>query len=380
MTRIGMIVPSSNTTVEPATRRLLADRSDVDFVCTRIPVHAIARDGSGASFDVETMVDAAALLADAAVDCVVWNGTAGSWLGADHDRRIVEAITDRTGIPTTTSTLAILQACRAFGITELACATPYTSDVVEAIIAEYRRHGIGITGHREWGLTDNRSFAAPDSAEVAALLRGAMSSGGQAVGLICTNVDGAAVAESVEDELGVPVIDSIAATSWWALETAGAPARITGAGALLDQADLRHRATALVTELRERTGCDRTTLRIDDPRRGLHVDLCAAESRAAGVRSIQHDPSLDQRGLDTVRWLDEHRRVLVQPAFTEPPFPPQALREVYGVSAQVLGPVERDGDVVAWLSAHSMAEREWSASDVEAVNAARDAVAALLDR
>lgn len=380
MTRIGMIVPSSNTTVEPATRRLLAGRSDVDFVCTRIPVHAISRDGSGASFDVETMVNAAALLADAEVDCVVWNGTAGSWLGVDHDRRIVEAITDRTGIPATTSTLAVLQACHDFGITELACATPYTSDVVEAIIAEYARHGVGITGHSEWGLTDNQSFAAPGPAEVAALLRGARSPGAQAIGLICTNVDGAAVAPSVEEELGVPVIDSIAATLWWALEAAGAPSRITGAGALLDQADLRHRATAIVTELRERTGCDRTTLRIDDARRGLHVDLCAAESRAAGVRSIQHDPSLDQRGLETVRWLDEHRRTLVQPAFTEPPFPPQALREVYGVRAQVLGPVERDGDVVAWLSAHSIAEREWSASDVDAVNAARDAVSALLDQ
>ncbi|MDI2027378.1 aspartate/glutamate racemase family protein [Saccharopolyspora sp. TS4A08] len=380
MTRIGMIVPSSNTTLEPATRRLLAERSDVDVLCTRIPVRAITRDGTGASFDVETMVSAAELLADAEVDCVVWNGTAGSWLGADHDRRIASAITDRTGLPATTSTLAILQACHDFGVTELACASPYTADVAEAIVAEYAGHGITITGRSEWCLSDNRAFAAPGAAEVAELLLSAAKPGAHAVGLICTNVDGAAVAADVERELGVPVIDSIAATLWWALETAGAPSRINGAGALLDQADLRHRASRIVAELRVRTGCDRTTLRVDDPLRGLHVDLCAAESRADGVRSIQHDPSLDQRGLETVRWLDEHRRVLVQPAFTEPPFPPQALREVYGVSAQVLGPVERGGEVVAWLSAHSIGERAWTESDVDAMNAARDAVAALLDR
>ncbi|NED70330.1 Asp/Glu racemase, partial [Streptomyces sp. SID10244] len=84
------------------------------------------------------------------------------------------------------------------------------------------------------------------------------------------------------------------------------------------------------------------------------------------------------RALETVRWLDETRRVLVQPAFVEPPFPPQALRDVYGVSAQVLGPVERDGEVAAWLSAHSLPERGWSDDDVAAMNDARAAMADLL--
>ena len=148
---------------------------------------------------------------------------------------------------------------------------------------------------------------------------------------------------------------------------------------LLEQGALRHRAKKIVTELRERTGCDRTTVRMDDAALGLHVDLCAAESCAPGVRSIQHDPSLDQRKLETVMWLEEHRKVLVQPAFTEPPNPPQALREVYGVSAQTLGPVEGDGEMVAWLSAHSIAEREWSSSDLAAMNDAQQAMSALLN-
>lgn len=385
MTRIGMIVPSSNTALEPATTRLLANRTDVTVHYTRIPVQAITIGDGGASFDVDTMLAAARLLADAKVDCIVWNGTAGSWLGVEHDRQICAAIAEATGVHATTSTLAILQACQAFGVTTLACATPYTRDVVEAIVGEYARHGVRISSHAEWELTDNLSFGlkAPDAIAELAVAASQVADGApapQAVALICTNVDSSAVAGEVEEKLGIPLIDSIAATLWWALEITGADARMPGAGMLLEQGSFRHRAQRIVTELREKTGCDRTTARIDDAGLGLHVDLCAAESCAPGVRSIQHDPSLDQRALETVQWLEEHRAVLVQPVFAEPPYPPQALREVYGVSAQALGPVERQGDLAAWLSAHSINERPWTKDDLAAMDDAREALSALLNK
>ncbi|GFG51232.1 Asp/Glu racemase [Mycolicibacterium agri] len=384
MTRIGMIVPSSNTSLEPATTRLLANRPDVTIHYTRIPVRAITLDGTGAAFDADTMVAAARLLADAEVDCIAWNGTAGSWLGLEHDQQCCAAISEATGIPATTSTLGILQACHDYGISALACATPYTRDVVDAIMREYARHDVTVVSHAEWELTDNLSFAKAGADAVAELLVAATKNATaepapQAVALICTNVDGTTVLNEVEKTLGTPVFDSIAATLWWALELTGSDARIPGAGLLLEQGSLRHRVKEIVTELRERTGCDRTTARIDDAELGLHVDLCAAESCAPGVRSIQHDPSLDQRKLETVSWLEANRKVLVQPTFAEPPYPPQALREVYGVSAQVLGPVERGDEMAAWLSAHSISERPWSDDDLAAMTDAQHKLHAVLN-
>jgi maleate isomerase len=373
-----MIVPSSNTALEPATAALLADRPDITFPCTRIRVQAITAAPGGAAFDVDTMVSAARLLADAKVDCIVWNGTAGSWLGVDHDRSICAAITDATGVAATTSTLAILQALDDFGITSIACATPYTTDMVDNIVAEYARHGVSIVSHSEWGLSDNFAIGQRDRNQIAGLLTDATDRDAQAVALICTNVDGSSLASAVESDIGVPVIDSIAATLWWALELSGADSTIRGFGSLLTQGRFRHRAKQIVDTLRARTGCDRTTLRIDDPNLGLHVDLCAAESCSPGVRSIQHDPSLDQRKLETVVWLEQHRQMLVQPAFTAPPFPPQALQDVYGVRAQVLGPVEKDGRLAAWLSAHSIAEREWTETDIDAMEDAQIAIRDLL--
>ena len=113
--RIGMIVPSSNTCLEPMTYRMLGDRQDVTVHSARIPVTRIALDGdSDRQFDTATMLAAAELLATADVDVIAWNGTSGSWLGPDHDREVTEAITRHTGILATTSTLAYLDAFERF--------------------------------------------------------------------------------------------------------------------------------------------------------------------------------------------------------------------------------------------------------------------------
>ena len=74
-----------------------------------------------------------------------------------------------------------------------------------------------------------------------------------------------------------------------------------------------------------------------------------------------------------MRWIEQHRRTLVQPDFATAPKPPQALVDVYGVRAQMLAPVQHGADMVGWLSVHSLAERVWTAADQLAVEvAARD--------
>ncbi|MFC5834423.1 GAF domain-containing protein [Nonomuraea insulae] len=118
-------------------------------------------------------------------------------------------------------------------------------------------------------------------------------------------------------------------------------------------------------QLLEATRADRITLRLDGD--GLHVDLPAAEARRTGVRSLLGEAGLDQRALATVRWLDAERRLLVQPGFTGDPMPPQELIDVYGVRAQMLGPLVKDGEMYGWLSVHSLTPREWTAGDQAAL-------------
>lgn len=157
------------------------------------------------------------------------------------------------------------------------------------------------------------------------------------------------------------------------------PLRCAGFGALLAHGVARADLQSLCDRLLAETGADRVTARLDAADIGLHVDLPAAEAVRPRVKSIRWDPSLDQLALETVRWLDEHRRLLVQPHFDVPPFPPQALRDVYGVAAQILAPVPGAGSLRGWVSTHSIAERDWTPADQDAVRRAAAAVAAVID-
>ena len=223
-TRIGMIVPSSNTCLEPQSYRILGDRSDVTIHFARIQVTRIALDDSSdKQFDAPAMRAAAEILATADVDVIAWNGTSGSWLGADHDRELVQEIQDATGIPATTSTLAYMEAFRSFGIERIGLFTPYTEDVNERIVASYERDGIKTLDHRFLGLSDNESFARVSDAEMRPGSLELAASNPDALVYLCTNLYGANIAEEIEAAMGVPVLDSVAVTLWHCLKMAGAP-------------------------------------------------------------------------------------------------------------------------------------------------------------
>lgn len=222
--RIGMIVPSSNTCLEPQSYRILGDRTDVTIHFARIPVTRIALDDSSdKQFDAPVMRAAAGLLATADVDVIAWNGTSGSWLGAGHDRGLVAEITDATGIPATTSTLAYMEAFRTFGTERIGLFTPYTEDVNRAIVASYERDGIKTLDHRFLGLSDNESFARVSDAEMRPGSLELAASNPDALVYLCTNLYGANIAEEIEAAMGVPVLDSVAVTLWHCLKMAGAP-------------------------------------------------------------------------------------------------------------------------------------------------------------
>jgi len=131
-------------------------------------------------------------------------------------------------------------------------------------------------------------------------------------------------------------------------------------------------------ELLARTGADRVTVRVDFPPLGLAVDTVAAEACGPGVNSLAGDSSIDQRSLETVRWLNDHREALVQDDFSRPPFPPPALLGTYGVRAQVLAPVQHGGALAGWVSVHSRRPRPWAEPEVRWACSTADAVATAL--
>ena len=125
--RLGMITPSSNSVLEPTTIAVtggLYPRVSTHY--TRIEVKTISLNSESlAHFETRHFVRAARLLADAGMDVIAWNGTAGAWQGIAADEAVCQAIIQATGVPATTSTLAQLQAFQQYGVSRYALAVPY---------------------------------------------------------------------------------------------------------------------------------------------------------------------------------------------------------------------------------------------------------------
>ncbi|WP_142847172.1 GAF domain-containing protein [Telmatospirillum sp. J64-1] len=145
--------------------------------------------------------------------------------------------------------------------------------------------------------------------------------------------------------------------------------------------DLRTAFNIVLADLLEQVGASRTTLRIDLPQFSFQVDDPAGEARMAGVRPLSGETALDQRGLNTVRWMAEHHDYLVQPSCRDAdPAPPQALIEIYGVQAQMLGPIVREKELMGWVSVHeNRSTRQWSEMEVSHLRQAVEKIHALLD-
>lgn len=209
--RIGFVVPSSNTVVEPLAATMLAN-TGVSAHFTRLRVHDVALDpASRSQFALDRHLDAALLLADAGVDAIVWAGTSASWLGVDVDEAFCEAVTSHTGLAATTCVLS-MNAALASGNGRFGLVTPYTDDVSEQIVANYAELGRRCVGSANLGGSLSRDFADIAPAEIADLVRDVAEARPDVIFIMCTNVAGASVADSLSNELGVPVIDSAAAT------------------------------------------------------------------------------------------------------------------------------------------------------------------------
>ena len=234
---IGVLTPSSNTALEPLTSAMVNSLDGVSAHFSRFTVTEISlRDQSLQQFDDRKILEAARLLADARVDVICWSGTAASWLGFDKDLALCARITEATGIPATTSVLALNELLAAQGARTLGLVSPYVDDVQQRIIANYARNGIQCVSERHLDLTVNFSFSevAPDT--LRRMLREVAQDRPDAITIMCTNLHGAQLVEEMERELGIPIYDSVATVVWKALKTIGvAPDRLKGWGRLFQE-------------------------------------------------------------------------------------------------------------------------------------------------
>jgi maleate isomerase len=186
-----------------------------------------------AQFDDREILRAAELLSHAKVQAVGWNGTSSGWLGFAADETLCRRITAETGIPACTSVLALNEIFERTGVRRFGLVTPYTDDVQERIVANYREAGFECTAERHLGWHDNWSFSTVTADRLRAMVREVARARPDAITTFCTGLRAAPLVEELERELGIPIYDTISTVVWKSLKLAGAdPRRVQGWGRL----------------------------------------------------------------------------------------------------------------------------------------------------
>ena len=227
---MGVITPSGNTVVERVTLAILENFPEVTPLFSRTPVFGES-DRFPASYDMDGMLGAARLLAHAKPDVLVWNGSKGAKIGVALDHAFAAQCQEETGIPCTTSIIAMDEVLREQGLRRLAVVTPYDAYYQQNLITALTADGYEVIAECHSSLKGNISFASVGSEQIAGMVREVASKGPDAIVVLCTNFPAAPVIPALEEEFDIPILDSTSLGVWAALRLMGidtSPARAWG--------------------------------------------------------------------------------------------------------------------------------------------------------
>lgn len=232
--RLGVLVPSSNTVLEPLTSSLVSGLNSsslsVSVHYSRFPVTQISLShASNSQFALSTIVDASRLLKDANCDVIGWSGTSAGWLGFETDETLCSAIQQELGIPATSSTLALNDLLKSLDASEVGLVTPYTEDMNKAIQRNYSQIGIAmkVPSTGALGIRENGAIAKVDEATIEQSVHDVVqNSGVKVVTTFCTNLRAAHMAAAWEEKFGVTMLDSVSTCIWGMLRIANTEAGI----------------------------------------------------------------------------------------------------------------------------------------------------------
>jgi len=229
--RVGLVVPSSNTTAEPEFRAHLPDSVTVHGA--RMALESVTVGELDAMSD--DAARAAELLGHADVDAVAYACTTGSLLhGPGFDAELEERLAEAASVPAVATARSVVRALEALDADRIAVVTPYTSDLDAKEQEFLEAAGFEVASIDGRGLAANTAIGelTPDDASQQVLTAVGGVEDLDAVFVSCTNYRSLAAVDGLEAKLGVPVITSNGATLWDLCGAAGLS--VSGPGTLFD--------------------------------------------------------------------------------------------------------------------------------------------------
>ena len=241
---IGMIVPSSNLTMETELPRMLAAR-EAEIPDERFVFHAArARMQHVTPEQLRAMnaqaKRAAAELADARPDvvataCLVAIMAQGPGYHCTAEDDITAALrAEGSTAPVVSSAGALLSGIAALGARRVAIITPYMEPLTKAVADYLEDAGVQVVDSLSLQVPDNLAVARLDPADLREHHRRLDLTGADALVLsACVQMPSLPAIEPVQDEIGIPVLSAATATTHRILTELGLDPRVPGAGALL---------------------------------------------------------------------------------------------------------------------------------------------------
>ncbi len=205
--RVGLLVPSSNTVMEPDLWRALPPGASLHT--GRMYLEDTTPEGESRMLD-EHVLPAAHDLATARPDLIVFGCTsAGALRGNDYDAELCRRISALSGVPTVSVIASIRRAIAASGARRVGVVTPYVDALNQRIKESVEADGVEVVGIAGLGISDNFEIAAVPVEGILDFAERAL--GGLAIDLAfvsCTNFPAVEALPELERRLGLPVVTS----------------------------------------------------------------------------------------------------------------------------------------------------------------------------
>jgi len=233
--RLGLLVPATDMVSEVDFHNHLP--SSVVFYTARLHQPNDSGIGTAANYQglVDSAPDAANSVALANPELLVYSCTSGSFFkGPNWHRELSDMLEKASGIPTITTSTAVITALAALGARTVFLASPYPDSVNQAEADFLKSHGFQITAMLNFGCTKSQEIyhISPDDIVKAVLARRGEIKRNDVLFLTCTGLRAVDAVETLERELDLPVITSNSCALWLSMRRLDVDTTKTRAGRL----------------------------------------------------------------------------------------------------------------------------------------------------